>query len=521
MKYTFFCLATTLALLLPSCKPNTKDLITKADTTATPEATVSSDTTNETTSGHKHNPVVEANKSMLSLLVTSQDYALLAPWQKNETSHDTGFAIYLGEGKFLGTASILSNATLVQFKTPNGEHSLSAKIDCIDYEADLALLSLQEGEPQEILKTLQPVQIGDAVSKGSKVTLISFNDQGSNMDSSGNVESANIGPDGFTYLDVKLDRGLTERELDLPVISDNKLISFTCYYDKNTQVARAINPEVLKTFVKRAGKDYQKFSMIGLEIAPTVDSVFRKYLKLPESVGGSYISKVKINSPSEKAGLKKGDVITSIDQQSIDSRGYIQDSKLGPVMWNYRLRNVLAQGDKSTIEFYRDGKLKTTTLILNRSGHDDNIIPPSSNDSPPLYIVHGGYTFQELTEDYMNEVNARNDNRTPYEFLSAMERKDKLAKQGYRRLIVISQIIPTPASLGYERSGFCLIETANGKPVTDLETLAAIIDTPSPDGILTLKTNKAPYSIYIDQEQAKKINAYIQQRAIPVLRKLK
>lgn len=521
MKYTFFCLATTLALLLPSCKPNTKDLITKTRATSTTEATILDNTEGENTSAPKQHSAIEANKSMLELLVTSQDYALLAPWQKNETSQDTGFVIYLGKGKFLSTASILSNATLVQFKTPNGEHSLSAQIDCIDYEADLALLSLQEGEPQEVLKTLQPVQIGDAVSKGSKVTLISFNDQGGNMDSSGNVESANIGPSYFTYLDIKLDRGLTERDLDLPVIAGNKLISFTCYYDKNTQVARAINPEVLNAFVKRAGKDYQKFSMIGVSIAHTVDTVFRKYLKLPESVGGIYISKVKTNSPAEKAGLKKGDVITSIDQNPIDARGYIQDSKLGPVLWNYRLRNVMALGDSSTMEFYRDGKLQNATLTLSRSGHDDNIIPPSSSDSPPLYIVHGGYTFQELTEDYMNEVNSRNDNRTPYEFLNAMDRKDELAKKGYRRLIAISQIIPTPASLGYERSGFCLIETANGKPVTDLETLASIIDAPSPNGILTLTTNKPPYSIYIDQEQAKQINAYIQQRAIPVLRKLK
>jgi serine protease Do len=78
-------------------------------------------------------------------------------------------------------------------------------------------------------------------------------------------------------------------------------------------------------------------------------------LKLPSDVkDGVMIEQVLPNSPAERAGLKELDVIVQLDGQKIHDilglRKYLYNNK--------------KTGDTITVKFYREGKLKTTTLKL-------------------------------------------------------------------------------------------------------------------------------------------------------------
>jgi serine protease Do len=78
-------------------------------------------------------------------------------------------------------------------------------------------------------------------------------------------------------------------------------------------------------------------------------------LKLPSDVkDGVMIEQVLPNSPAERAGLKELDVIVQLDDQKIhdilELRKYLYNNK--------------KTGDTITVKFYRQGKLKTTTVKL-------------------------------------------------------------------------------------------------------------------------------------------------------------
>lgn len=78
-------------------------------------------------------------------------------------------------------------------------------------------------------------------------------------------------------------------------------------------------------------------------------------LKLPKDVNyGAAIREVVPNSPAAKAGLRELDVIVEMDGKQIkdvvDLRKYLYNNK--------------KIGDKLKIKFYRNGKLKETTLKL-------------------------------------------------------------------------------------------------------------------------------------------------------------
>jgi serine protease Do len=69
---------------------------------------------------------------------------------------------------------------------------------------------------------------------------------------------------------------------------------------------------------------------------------------------GIVVMSVASNSPAQKAGLKKLDVITSIDNNKINDA-------LGLRKYLYR---IAKSGDKVKITFYREGKEKAANLTI-------------------------------------------------------------------------------------------------------------------------------------------------------------
>jgi len=67
----------------------------------------------------------------------------------------------------------------------------------------------------------------------------------------------------------------------------------------------------------------------------------------------SVTSAVSAHSPADKAGLKDGDIITKVNNETVGING-----SLGSILGEYR------PGDKVIITYIRDGKSQTTTVVL-------------------------------------------------------------------------------------------------------------------------------------------------------------
>ena len=111
--------------------------------------------------------------------------------------------------------------------------------------------------------------------------------------------------------------------------------------------------------VKRVAEDLMDFgsvkrAVLGISMG-TVDKKFADEMKL-SAVSGVYINEVLKGSAAEKAGLKKNDVIISIDGQKITDASSVQ-AKVG----SYH------PGDKAVITFIRDGKQQQATVTFQSS----------------------------------------------------------------------------------------------------------------------------------------------------------
>ncbi len=107
--------------------------------------------------------------------------------------------------------------------------------------------------------------------------------------------------------------------------------------------------ELLNNFEDRGGSFERpyigiRFSMIDQEIAQQEDLV-----------EGAFIQSVEEGSPAERAGLKRGDIITAIDNIKLQGSD------------NNSLAKAIVQkkvGDKISIEFFREGKKQKVEVIL-------------------------------------------------------------------------------------------------------------------------------------------------------------
>jgi serine protease Do len=99
-------------------------------------------------------------------------------------------------------------------------------------------------------------------------------------------------------------------------------------------------------------RPYMGIEPVDLQQISTDD--WKSTLKLPDSVqSGVIIRSVEPNGPAERAGLKMYDVIVKLDGQTIEN-----SAELRKYLFK---KNV---GDTVTVDYYREGKLKTAKIKL-------------------------------------------------------------------------------------------------------------------------------------------------------------
>ncbi|MBM3886317.1 PDZ domain-containing protein [Candidatus Dependentiae bacterium] len=119
----------------------------------------------------------------------------------------------------------------------------------------------------------------------------------------------------------------------------------------------------------------------GICFIPTSKST-RDYLQCPEE--GVYISEVFPGALGEKAGFKRGDIITAVDDRKLDESGYLfvdwTDEKVSIVDY----LNRLPIGSQVKASYCRDGKMQSALI---------------KNDTQPLMRVDFFYPcFEQLPE---------------------------------------------------------------------------------------------------------------------------
>ena len=468
-------------------------------------------------------PSIES--SVIRVNVTAQSYNLYQPWEKGSPMTRRGLGAVVAPGKVLVTGQMVADSTYVELEHARSGEKTTAKVDGVDYEANLALLSLVD-KADSFLDGFVPLPLGKDLKAGTKVEVWQVEENGTPITTDLELVRTEVGPyvlDGAFFLAYQLRGSLQGRggSFTLPVVHGDELVGMILDYSSKDQIARTIPSSIVRHFMDDlADGDYGGFPGLGIRYERTLDEQLRAYLRMEEGSGGVYVSTVVPGSSAASAGLKVGDVILSMGGYTVDSRGNYDHPLHGKLNFSHILRGESFAGDKMVIRVWRDGKPLELTAEMKKKKASEFLVDSYLFDRGPRFVIEGGLVFQELTKPYLTIFGKEWQTRAPLKLLYALNSPEEFEKKGLKKVVFLSRVIRTPATNGYEQISHLIVTKVNGKAISRLSDLAEALKTPV-DGLHKIEFSEAPGAIYLDAALSDAVNQRISEAfRIPNLQRL-
>jgi len=449
--------------------------------------------------------------SVLRVNVTSQGYNFRLPWQKLSPSSQSSLGSLIVGNKVLVTAETVVNASYVELEKPDSGEKLTAKVDGIDYEANLALVS-PAGDPNGFFDGLLPLEIDTSAAIGDSLEAWQFESNGSPLQTSIKLSRFTLGRyylDRSYFLVYEATGTLQYRDgsYTFPVTREGKLIGIATDYDADDELTEILPAPIIKHFLDDlATPPYHGFPNFGIKYSPTLDKQLRKFTKIGEYPGGIFISAVLPGTSAEISGIKEGDIILEIDGHKIDSRGNYSDPTYGILSISHLVRGNALAGDTLPVKILRDGQPIEISVKLIRKEPGNYLVDPYMFDRGPRYLIMGGLLFQELTLPFLKTAGNKWKTRAPFKLVYAAGHPEPYEEEGREKLVFLSGVLPTKSVLGYERLRSLIVTRVNGIKINHIRNLDEAFSQPGENGIHKIEFTDYPHVIYLDDAAAREDN---------------
>lgn len=441
---------------------------------------------------------------------TSQDCNFMRPWEKKNPVTRNGLGAVIKGRRVLVTAELVKDSSYIELEKADTGAKTPAKVVGLDYEVNLALLAPEDGK-STFLDGMTELPLDQGAKVGDNVDVWQLEANGIPASTSGTIIRVGIGKyfvDGSYFLNFVLRGSLQYRagSFTLPVVRQGKLVGILLSYNSKEQTSVIIAAPIISHFLKDlADGTYQGFPNLGVSYATTLDEQFRKYLKLGQNQGGIYVRKAPKGGSAAASGIKEGDVILEIDGHGIDSRGDYVHPVYGKLNFSHLVRGEADVGSVHKAKIVRDGKETNLDLKLLRKLPGDYLIDPYLFDRGPKFLILGGLIFEELTVQYLKEWGEEWETRAPFRLVHAQTHQSDYEDQGYQKLVILSDAVLTPATLGYQQLANLIVTKVNGKDIKSIRDLKSALGSPQ-EGIHRIEFDEFPRVIFVDAALSEKMN---------------
>jgi S1-C subfamily serine protease len=449
-------------------------------------------------------PGKEVKQKPLSLVrvnVTGQPYDYFRPWQKKAPVSKRALGAVLSKGRVLVTADLVANQNYVELERAESGDKTAANVQVIDYEANLALL-----EPSEktFLDGITPLDIASDTVVGDRLAAWQLEPTGALVATEGLVTTiqmtrypADVGQ--FLTYRISIPMQYRENSYTIPLVKNNKLAGLLLRYDPRSQLIDAIPAPIITHFLKEAESEhYRGFPAVGFSFFSTRDPQLRKYAGQTGKAGGVYVTSIEPNMPAMKAGMQVGDIVMSIGNHEIDPNGNYVDPLYGKIEFTNLISAHSYTGDVLPFQIQRQGKPMELKVTLEHRESTDYVCPPYALDEAPKYLVLGGLIFQELSRQYLKEWGPNWQREAPPRFVYFDRFQSELFPGEHRRIVILSQVLPSNNTIGYDEYAYLTVTKVNGKEIKSLSDLSEAIKQPVEGGFIKIETEEDPKQLELD-----------------------
>jgi Do/DeqQ family serine protease len=270
--------------------------------------------------------------------------------------------ILTADGYIVTNLHVVKDADQIEVITNNNKQSYKGKIIGSDPSTDLALIKIEASNlPHVVMGNSDQVDIGEWVlavgnpfNLTSTVTAGIVSAKGRNI----NIVNNQFPIESFIQTDAAINPGNSGGAL---VDLDGKLIGINTAIASNTGSYNGYGFAIPVNIVAKIIKDLIEFKEVqrgftGMDVKD-IDAAMATKLKINNS-HGVYVDDVLTEGPADQSGIRKGDVIVSVNEKTIDTKANFDEQVA-----------YLRPGDKIRLKYLRNGEEKLSTVsLLNREG---------------------------------------------------------------------------------------------------------------------------------------------------------
>ncbi len=280
----------------------------------------------------------------------------------------------------------------------NDQKTYTAEIIGVDPTTDIALIKIdatnlptvQFADSDKLKIGEWVVAVGNPFSLTSTVTAGIVSAKGRSIDIV-RRSGGELAIESFIQTDAVVNPGNSGGAL---VDTNGDLVGINTAISSPTGVFAGYSFAVPSAIVKKVVQDLREFGIVqrGLLGARILElnTAFAKEKGIDRD-NGVYVSEVTAGSAAEEAGLLNGDVITGVDGVTT-----LRNSELLEQLGRHR------PGDVVSIEFERDGKMKTASAKLRNANGDTGVVRP---EPKPEDVANLGADFADLNENTAAQLN--------------------------------------------------------------------------------------------------------------------
>lgn len=330
----------------------------------------------------------------------------------------SGSGVIISDNGFIVTNNhVVANADEVTVTLSN-KKTYTAKVVGTDPAYDLAVIKIEASAlpyllygnsddvkvGQWVLAIGYPLNLETTVTAG--IVSAKARSLGLNRDRSGKATGA---VESYIQTDAAVNQGNSGGAL---INTDGKLIGINSAIASPTGYYSGYSYAIPVNIAKKVVDDIIKFGTVqrgylGVQYAPASDmtSAEKKRQGIPESAYGIYVQEVPTEGAAFSAGLRKGDIIKSINGIEVNSGAEMQER-----ISNYK------PGDKVPVTYIRNDKEFTASVTLkNKAGNFDvvkaeTVVDLLGADLANLdakkakeYGVDGGVVIKKVREGILND----------------------------------------------------------------------------------------------------------------------
>ncbi len=295
-----------------------------------------------------------------------------------------GSGVIISEDGYIVTNNHVIDGAEKLEVTLNDNRQFNATVVGTDETTDIALIKISAkglkpvsfGNSDDVKVGEWALAVGNPFGFNSTVTagIISAKARGLNESSSNGIKA-------FIQHDAAVNPGNSGGAL---VNTAGQLIGINTMIYSQTGNYSGCSFAVPSNTVKKVITDIKEFGTVQRAVLgisyKELTADMAKEEKITATNDGIFVAKVNDRSAAKEAGLQEGDVIVKLNGASVKNSGEMQEQM-----------NKLRPGDKAQVEYYRDNKLKTTTVTFKNNQGTTSVT--KSSDFTSL-----GCAFMELTE---------------------------------------------------------------------------------------------------------------------------